>query len=162
MNRLILLRHGKAEAVATSGRDVDRGLTERGRRDVLAVCQTVAEAGYEPDLVLVSPAARALQTWDAASVVFDRAEIRIVPALYEIGPDEILDIAREEGRSSNVVMVVGHNPGLGDLSARLAREAGAPAEMLARTGMGFPTAAASVTRFDPPDFALYASKGPGE
>jgi phosphohistidine phosphatase SixA len=33
MERLILLRHGKAEAGSTSGEDIDRPLTERGRRE---------------------------------------------------------------------------------------------------------------------------------
>jgi phosphohistidine phosphatase len=161
MDRLILLRHGKAEADAASGRDIDRVLTDQGRRDVLAVCQAMAAAGVDPDLVLVSPAVRALQTWDMAASVFDRATHKIVPALYEIGAAGILDVAREEGRAAMVVMVVGHNPGLGALSARLARDARAPAGMLAEIGMGFPTAAASVTRFDPPGFDLYEPKALG-
>jgi phosphohistidine phosphatase len=162
MDRLILLRHGKAETDATSGHDVDRALTDRGRSDVLSVCRAMAEAGIEPELVLISPATRALQTWDAASAVFSRAEHKIVPALYEVGPAEILNIARVEGREARAVMVIGHNPGLGALSARLARDVRAPAEMLARIGMGFPTAASSVTQFDPPAFALYTPKGSGE
>lgn len=161
MDRLILLRHGKAEADATSGRDIDRALTDRGRRDVVAVCQAMAAAGVEPDLVLVSPALRTLQTWEAASTVFERASHQIVPALYEIGPAEILDIARDEGRAAQTIMIVGHNPGLGSLSARLASDARAPAAMLARTGMGFPTAAASVSRFHPPGFDLYEPKALG-
>ena len=73
MDRLILLRHGKADADATSGQDIDRALTERGRRDTLLVSKAMAGAGLYPDLVLVSPAARTLQTWEAASAVFPRA-----------------------------------------------------------------------------------------
>ena len=154
---LILLRHGKAEADSVSGQDFDRVLTERGRRDTLAVCRALAEAGAYPDLALVSPAARALQTWEAASEVFGRTVLKIVPALYEIGPNEILDIAKGEGAEVSTVMVVGHNPGLGVLSGLLSHHApGAP-------GVGgFPTAAASVTRFDPPQFDLYTPKGLAE
>ena len=59
MDRLILLRHGKAEPDAASGQDFDRALTERGRRDTLIVAKALAEAGFAPDLVLVSTAVRA-------------------------------------------------------------------------------------------------------
>ena len=89
MDRLILLRHGKAEAHAASGQDFDRPLTERGRRDVALVARRLAEAGQVPDLVLVSPAARARETWEAmARAVFDLRAGGARPALYEIGPDE--------------------------------------------------------------------------
>ena len=160
MDRLILLRHGKADADATSGQDFDRALTERGRRDALLVSKAMAEAGLYPDLVLVSPAARTLQTWEAAAEVFSRAQVRIVPALYEIGPAEILELARAEG-AAGTLMIVGHNPGLGALSAHLAQACRAAPEVTARVGMSFPTGAASVTHFDPPAFSLYAPKALG-
>jgi len=160
MDRLILLRHGKAEADATSGQDFDRALTERGRRDTLLVCKAMARAGLDPDLVLVSPAARTLQTWEAASTVFDRAEVRILPALYDLGAADVFALARTEGRPARTVMIVGHNPGLGDLSARLARDAQVVSDALP-LGMRFPVSAASVTHFDPPAFSLYAPKALG-
>ena len=158
MDRLILLRHGKAETDSVSGQDFDRALTERGARDVALGCRAMAEAGVYPDLVLVSPAARAQQTWEAAAAVFPRAEVKLVPALYEIGPSAILDLARDEGRSVGTVMVVGHNPGLGSLSMLLAHHAPGRTSGLAS---GFPTAAASVTVFDPPAFDLYTPKALG-
>jgi phosphohistidine phosphatase len=158
MDRLILLRHGKAEADAVSGQDFDRALTDRGRRDTLVVCKALAEAGIHPDLALVSPAARAVQTWEIAAAVFGRAAFRLVPALYEIGPTEILKVARREGGVARTVMVVGHNPGLGALSARLAHEARCSGDALARIEKGFPTASASVIGFDPPTFDLYTPK----
>ena len=33
LQRLILLRHGKAESMSDLGGDAERGLTDRGRRD---------------------------------------------------------------------------------------------------------------------------------
>jgi phosphohistidine phosphatase len=161
MDRLILLRHGKADADAQSGQDFDRALTERGRRDTLVVCKALADDGLYPNLVLVSPAARALQTWEAAATVFPRAQFKIAPALYEISPDEILELARGEGRAARTLMIVGHNPGLGALSGRLAHDARAAPDVLARIGMSFPTGAASVTHFDPPAFSIYAPKALG-
>jgi phosphohistidine phosphatase len=161
MDRLILLRHGKADADATSGQDFDRALTERGRRDVLLVSKAMAEAALYPDRVLVSPAARTLQTWEAAATVFVRAQVKIVPALYEIGPAEILDLAKAEGAAAGTLMIIGHNPGLGALSAHLAQNCRAAPDVMARIGMSFPTGAASVTHFDPPAFSLYAPRAFG-
>jgi phosphohistidine phosphatase len=161
MDRLILLRHGKADADATSGQDFDRALTERGRRDALLVNKAMAEAGLYPDLALVSPASRTLQTWEAAATVFARTPVKVIPALYEIGPAEILELAQAEGAAAGTVMIIGHNPGLGALSAHLAQTCRAGAEVMARTGMSFPTGAASVIHFDPPAFSLYAPRALG-
>lgn len=163
MDRLILLRHGKADADADapSGQDFDRALTERGRRDTLLVCKAMAEAGVYPDMVLVSPAARAMETWQAAATVFSRAAFKAVPALYDIAPHEILDLARREGAAVGAVMVVGHNPGLGSLAAQLARDVRAGSALLVQIGMGFPTAAAAAIDFSPPAFSLYAPKALG-
>ena len=157
MDRLILLRHGKAEADAASGRDYDRPLTDRGRRDALAVAQALEQAGARPDLVLVSPAARAAQTWDAMSEVFAGAEVQQAPELYEISPDAILALARAEGDQARTVMVVGHNPGLGQLAAWLAQDA-PPSEARLRVVEGFPTAAAAVIGFSPPAFDLFTPR----
>jgi phosphohistidine phosphatase SixA len=59
MQRLILLRHGKAESVAATGGDFERGLTERGLRDAMLIGRALAEAGIVPTWLLSRrPAAR--------------------------------------------------------------------------------------------------------
>jgi phosphohistidine phosphatase len=159
MDRLILLRHGKAEADAPSGQDFDRTLTARGRSDAALVARRLAEAGHAPDLVLVSPAARAKETWEAVAPFFPNARVEWAPMLYHIDPQGILDLA--QGQDARTVMVVGHNPGLGELAAYLARKVG-PADVA-----GFPTAAAAIIAFDPADpkraraFELHTPKALG-
>jgi phosphohistidine phosphatase len=158
MDRLILLRHGKAEADAPSGQDFDRTLTGRGRRDVALVARQLAEAGQAPDLALVSPAARARETWEAAAPFFPAARVEWAPMLYQIDPREILDLAFDQ--TPRAVMVVGHNPGLGQLAAFLARGLGGG------DLRGFPTGAAAVVDFAPESrsaqaFALYMPKALG-
>ena len=78
MDRLILIRHGKTEARATSGEDFDRQLTERGRRDVQLVAEAMIAAGLIPDRVLVSAAVRTRQTWDAMSPSFPEATLEML------------------------------------------------------------------------------------
>jgi phosphohistidine phosphatase len=159
MDRLILLRHGKAEADAPTGQDFDRALTSRGRSDVALVARELAQAGQAPDLALVSPAARAKETWEQAAPFFPQAQVQWEPGLYHIDPQGILDMAFAQ--AARVVMVVGHNPGLGELAAFLARQAGR-GELA-----GFPTAAAAVVDFAAEGkrpataFSLYTPKALG-
>ena len=160
MDRLILLRHGKAETDAPSGRDFDRALTERGRRDAALIARLLDEAGLAPDLALVSPAARTVQTWEAAAPFFPQARVVETPELYEITAGDILALARREGAAVGTVMVVGHNPGLGQLAAWLAQEARS-AEARAQLAQGFPTAAAAVIAFSPPAVDLFTPKTQG-
>jgi phosphohistidine phosphatase len=161
LDRVILLRHGKAENSSATGGDFDRALTERGKADAALIAHALAQSGFVPDVALVSPAVRAMQTWAAAAPAFPETLLQVAPALYNAGPGEILGLLEGRGQGARTVLVVGHNPGLHQLSVRLARSAAAPAQMLARLDQGLPTAAASVTDFDPPAFHLFTPKALG-
>jgi phosphohistidine phosphatase len=160
MQRLILLRHGKAEASAPSGKDFDRALTGRGRRDSVLVAQALARAGFSPDLVLVSPAARADQTWRAAAVVFPDAQVQWQQALYDAEPQTILTQVEHRGEADRTVMVVAHNPGLHQLALSLA---GRCQDGKDRAGLyaGFPTAAAAAFDLEAGRMMLFTPKALG-
>ena len=64
MRRLMLLRHAKTEHDAPSGRDQDRRLDHRGRTDAAEIGGWIGRHPPFPDLVLVSSAVRATQTWE--------------------------------------------------------------------------------------------------
>ena len=66
MRRLMLLRHAKTENDAPSGRDQDRRLDDRGRRDAAEIGGWIGRHPPFPDAVLVSTAVRAHQTWEIA------------------------------------------------------------------------------------------------
>ncbi len=161
MDRLILLRHGSAEAESPTERDIDRNLTENGRRDAALVARALAEANLTPDLVLVSPAARTVQTWQAVQPFLLAARCQVEPSLYAIASTEILALAKSQGGGARAVMVIGHNPALGQLAAWLANEGPAPAEVRLRLAQGFPTAAAAVIDFKPRGFAFYSPQALG-
>lgn len=148
MDRLILLRHGKAEPHSGSGEDIDRRLTSRGVKDSAAMGETLAHLGMVPDLALVSPAARTRETWAAAEPAFPKAETRLDPDLYLADPGAVRHAAEAAGRERATVMVVGHNPGLQELTVRLLAEGGAPPALISRAERKFPTAAAAVFLID--------------
>jgi phosphohistidine phosphatase len=148
MNRLILLRHGKAERDSASGDDFDRALAQRGVAESAAMAETLADMGFHPDLVLVSAAKRTQETWAACAPAFPPTAVRVERGLYLAEERAIRDFAEAAGESSPTVMIVGHNPGVQELAIRLLHEGGAAPTLIAKAHGAFPTAAAAVFLFD--------------
>ncbi|CAN5887912.1 histidine phosphatase family protein [soil metagenome] len=148
MDRLILLRHGEAERDAASGDDFDRRLAARGISDCAAMGETLADLGFCPDLALVSAAARTRDSWEAVSKAFPKAQVRFEDGLYLAEPELVRALTKAAGATCGTVMVVGHNPGLQDLTVQMLRAGGAPPALIAKAQNSFPTAAAAVFLFD--------------
>jgi phosphohistidine phosphatase len=147
MQRLILLRHGKAESVAAQGGDFERGLTERGRRDAALISQVLAEAGMTPDLALVSAARRTRETWEAATTAFAKARCEHSRVLYLASCEQLMSLVDGVSEAVTSLMVVGHNPGLHEFALTLLGRARIDDNPLAGA---FPTAGAAVFRMDDP------------
>jgi phosphohistidine phosphatase len=148
MDRLILLRHGKAEAESASGEDFDRRLAPRGERESAAMAAYLADLGFTPDVALVSPAARTRDTWAAAEASFPGAKVSYGDDLYHADSEGVRRAAEAARKTARTVLVVGHNPGLQELTVRLLMEGHAPSSLIAKAQQRFPTAAASVFLFD--------------
>jgi len=125
MRRLMLLRHAKTEHDAPSGRDQDRRLDNRGRKDAAEIGGWIGRHPPFPDLVLVSHAIRAHQTWEVAwEAMKDLApepQVELMPELYGADPSQLLQIIREAAATDpKRLMLVGHNPGMHELALALA------------------------------------------
>ena len=149
MERLILFRHGYAEPNAPSGDDFDRRLAPRGAEESAETGANLAGLGFHPDVVLVSPAARARETWAAAQPAFPSAQTRMEDDLYHADPWTIRRLAEDAGGAARTVMVVAHNPGLQELTVELLRQGQADPELISRANWQFPTGAAAVFLFGP-------------
>jgi len=119
MRRLLLLRHAKTERPAPGERDSERKLTKRGRADAPVIGAYMARHGLVPDLALVSPAARAVETWTLVAAALGKVP-RVVkdPRIYNAEAEALIGIIGE-ARDARALLVVGHNPGLHDLAMRL-------------------------------------------
>jgi phosphohistidine phosphatase len=148
MQRLILFRHAKAERTSQTGEDFDRPLAQRGREDALLMGRVLAEAGFKPDLALVSAARRTIQTWEAAATAFPAARVEIIRNLFLADTATLLEAAESAAGRAETLMLVAHNPGLHDLALQLSRGTADP-----RLDRGFPTGAAAV--FDVPEPGRY-------
>jgi phosphohistidine phosphatase len=148
MRRLILFRHAKTEARSEAGDDISRRLTERGWSEAVLMGKVLSDAGYRPDLALVSPAARALETWQGLAGAFPQARMEIRSRLYDAEAEEIAEEAECETAATETVMVVGHNPGLQELAINLLIENAGSHHDIETLSAGFPTCAATVFAYD--------------
>lgn len=148
MDRLILLRHGKAEPDSETGDDFDRKLASRGVHESGDMGARLADMGFVPDVALVSPAARARGTWEAAGAHFPNTETRFDDGLYHADSVTIRREAEKALESCSTVIVVAHNPGLQELTVALLQEGHAPAGLISRAQHNFPTATAAIFLID--------------
>ncbi|MBL8555498.1 MAG: histidine phosphatase family protein [Phenylobacterium sp.] len=148
MDRLILFRHGKAEPDSASGDDFDRRLAPRGQEESAEMGAHLAGLGFTPDLALVSPAQRTRDTWASLQGAFPDTEMRIEEHLYHADSGTLRAAAGKAGEGRRTLMIVGHNPGLQELTIQLLREGGAPLGLIGKAQRNFPTAAAAVFLID--------------
>lgn len=124
MKRLTLVRHAKSDWSLPDQRDWDRPLNPRGNHDAPEMGRRLRQRKLKPDLILTSPAVRALAT----ATIFAK-ELRIPAArvqqderLYLSSPEDMLQVIRELGGEARHLLVIGHNPGITELADRLSDE----------------------------------------
>lgn len=111
---LILWRHAEAEEGGEGMDDLQRPLTARGEKQAARMAAWLDRQLPDGLRVLSSPARRAEQTAQALGRKFKlRAEL-----LPDGSPQELLELAQWP-RARGAVLVVGHQPALGQTVARL-------------------------------------------
>jgi phosphohistidine phosphatase len=117
MKRLFLLRHAKAVPASAPLADSLRPLAERGERDARLIGDRLRGQRLNLDLIVASPAARAVQTAQlfATAVGYPLAKIALEDRLYLASPAAILGVVTAQAAGTDTLAVVGHNPGLSEL-----------------------------------------------
>src|SRR5690348_15438101 len=115
MKRLYLLRHAKSSWKDASVPDRERPLAARGRRAATAMAGHIDAAGVEVQLVLCSPARRALETLDRLRPALGGADVRVEPELYGADAAGLLARVRRVPDAVDAFLLIGHNPALHDL-----------------------------------------------
>ncbi len=109
--------------------------------------ERIGARGLVPDLVIHSSAERTRETAEIVAANWPRRVEAVADhRLYEAVWPFILDRARETPDRAAAAMIIGHNPGIGELAAHLV---GAAAEADRRRMAGaFPTCGLAVLDFD--------------
>ena len=115
---IYLLRHGIAEDGGPGMPDHERALTDEGWTRLRTAASTWRRLVPTPQVILVSPLRRALQTAEVfAEAVAFTGELRVADALIPNGaPSVALSMLEAEALSqTEAVAVIGHEPHLGYL-----------------------------------------------
>jgi phosphohistidine phosphatase len=116
MKTLHLLRHAKSDWSDATLDDFARPLNARGRRARKAIARHVT--GWEIDLIVCSPAARAKATAKPLIDVLG-CPITYEASLYAANADDLLVLTRGLPEHTTSVMLVGHNPSVEEFTALL-------------------------------------------
>jgi phosphohistidine phosphatase len=139
--RLVLVRHAQA---AHAPADRERPLSESGAQAATAIGSWLERAGVVPNRVLVSPALRAAQTWERAAAALG-ADLppTLDQRIYDNTVEAVLSAITETPDDVSTLVVVGHNPSVGELAFALDDGDG---DRAAREDLhaGFPTGAVAV------------------
>lgn len=120
MRTLFLIRHAKSSWDNPGLRDFNRPLNERGLHDAPKMAKLLAKKGVKPDLLLSSPAKRAITTAHFFAEAFGLEADDVVQEqeIYEAAVSDILNIVNNLPDSAQSVMLFGHNPTLTDVANR--------------------------------------------
>jgi phosphohistidine phosphatase len=141
MKKLVLIRHSKTEALHSGISDFDRQLKPRGKKDAELIARALMEKGYAPDLIISSPALRALQTAQiiAGTCGVNADTIRQESFIYDgYTTDDFIRFLAGTKKEFNTIYVIGHNPDIALMAINLTED----------NFFHFPTTAAAVIQFD--------------
>jgi phosphohistidine phosphatase len=121
---LYLLRHAKAESATLQFSDEDRALTPKGIDDAKKLATKLVKKDIGFDLILTSPAIRAITTAQIISNRLDHKQrfLEVDKKLYQADCTTLLTIASKLHKKIKSVMLVGHNPALEDFAAYMTGE----------------------------------------
>ncbi len=128
---LYLYRHAKSSWDDPSLPDFDRPLGKRGLKIAPLMGKFMKKQGVDPDLIICSPARRAMQTLELSmpKAGID-CDIELREDIYEASGNNLKKCILQIDDRFKTVMLVGHNPGMEELI-----------EMLTGAAEPFPTAA---------------------
>ncbi len=112
MKTIYLVRHAKSDWGSEHTSDFDRTLNERGMKAAPFMASLLKEKKVHPELVIASPAIRALTTAEIFCNILgypkEKIEKRI--EIYEGGAGRLLNIVQQITDNCSTAMIFGHNP----------------------------------------------------
>ena len=117
MKTLLIVRHAKSSWDHPDLDDFNRPLNERGLRNAPEMARRLVLRNTIPELILSSPALRAITTAKLFNQQFGRFDefLKIEKSIYEASRQDLMKLISRQNPDINCLMLVGHNPGLSDL-----------------------------------------------
>ncbi|MDF2437899.1 MAG: putative phosphohistidine phosphatase, SixA [Bacteroidota bacterium] len=140
MKTLYIVRHAKSDKDNPKLEDIDRPLNQRGYTDAHAMATKINDTGKKPDLIISSPAVRALTTAliFARTFKYNSAKVILDESLYETGTKEYLDVIAGISHEIDTAMIFGHNSTITTLVNKLTEPFADHIPTCAVTAISFP------------------------
>ncbi len=118
MKNIILIRHAKSSWKNLELADHDRPLNKRGKRDAPLMGEHLKQKAIKPDLILSSPAKRAMKTAGIISknIGFPINQIEEREEIYGASHSTLTAIIQQIEDRFETVILFGHNPALTQLT----------------------------------------------
>ena len=118
MKKLILFRHAKSSWKDPDLEDLKRPLNKRGKRDAPFMGAWLKHRRINPDLIISSPAKRALSTAKivAKQIGYPKKQILVEDVLYFADINDVIKYLQSVEDQNTCVSIFGHNPGLTELA----------------------------------------------
>lgn len=112
MKYLLLMRHAKSAWDIPGQSDFERTLNERGKKDAPEMGKRIRKKDFIPEIIVSSPAKRALKTARevAKELEYDEKNIQQETDIYEADIEDLMHVIRSFDDKASHVMMVGHNP----------------------------------------------------
>lgn len=129
MKTVYLVRHAKSDWENSSLSDIERPLNERGYSNANSMSRLFKEKQDNPDLIITSPAVRAMTTAliFARNINYDANSITIRRELYESSVTDYLSVITKTDEQFKSVMLFAHNPTITSFAESLCKSL--PSEM---------------------------------
>lgn len=123
MKTLYLLRHAKSSWADATMSDFDRPLNERGKGAAETIGNYLKANNITPELILCSTALRTRETLAIVTKAAElNTEVRYDQRIYEASSTRLAEVISQTENERNVVMLIGHNPGMEEMLLSLTGE----------------------------------------
>ena len=133
--KLIISRHGDADVVSPTGRDIDRPLTDHGRSEIKKMAYFIKRGSLHVQHIYHSPYLRTKQTAEIYAEELGLEEV--IETCDELAPgNECMDLIHKLKNFSNsdTFLIVSHNPGVANFAAKLIQDDALASSLLFSTG----------------------------
>ncbi|MBK9329800.1 MAG: histidine phosphatase family protein [Sphingobacteriales bacterium] len=140
MKHLTIIRHAKSSWENPELDDMVRPLNTRGKQAIVLIGDYLKNKKIEPDLIITSPATRALQTAIGIGTVlkYKTEDLKIEQAIYFGNTTSVIRVIENTDNRLKDVFIFGHEPVLSSVIITLSGE----------NPDKFPTGAVCRIRFD--------------
>ncbi len=139
MKRVVIVRHAKSVPYGYED-DFNRDLSSRGKNDAGLISSELAKRKIIPDIMLSSPAKRAIKTARifAENLNFGKNEIRKIEDIYDgQTTSEFLEMIQSLPDTAKTIFIFGHNPGFHYFVSNLLKHFGGDMPTCSTVGIDF-------------------------